>query len=102
MGETPKPPPQALDGEGRNGLGSRAAGAMATLALLVAVPYAAPKLARLRVLTPLPDGAGLFASTPAAAPSATVGEARLLLETTEQSELRQPEEVPIPPAAKES
>ncbi len=32
---------------------------MATLALLVLVPYAHPSLSRLRVLTPLPEGRGL-------------------------------------------
>jgi lysophospholipase L1-like esterase len=84
-----------------NGLFSRAAGALATLAALVAVPYAAPHLQRFRVLTPLPEGAALLKPAPAAAPAATVGEARLVIETTEQSELRQPEVVALPPAAKE-
>jgi len=84
-----------------NGLTSRAAGAVAALALLVAVPYALPPLARLRVLTPLPEGAGLVTRR-APAPAATVGETRLVLETTEQAELRQPEVVAIPAAAREA
>jgi lysophospholipase L1-like esterase len=84
-----------------NGLFSRPAGAMLTLSALVALPYAAPGLTRLRLLTPLPDGAGLVTLAPPA-PAATVGETRLVIETTEQSELRQPENVVIPPAAKEA
>jgi len=89
-----------------SGLTSRAAGALLTLAALVAVPYAVPGLGRLRVLTPLPEGAGLVTRAPAtvasAAPAATVGEARLVIETTEQAELRQPEVVALPPAAREA
>jgi lysophospholipase L1-like esterase len=84
---------------------SRSAGALLTLGALVALPYAVPGLARFRVLEPLPDGAGLVTRTPsgaAAAPAATVGEAKLVLETTEQAELRQPETVAIPAAAKEA
>jgi lysophospholipase L1-like esterase len=88
-----------LDG---NGLSSRAAGALATLALLVGLPYAVPGLHRLRVLTPLPEGASLITPPPAAAPAASVGETRLVLETTEQDELRQPEVVVIPAAAREA
>ncbi|WP_437586956.1 GDSL-type esterase/lipase family protein [Sorangium sp. So ce1000] len=84
----------------RNGLASRAAGAMATLAVLVLVPYAHPSLSRLRVLTPLPEGEGLVV-VPAPAPVASVGETTLATETTEQAELRQPEEVALPAAAAE-
>jgi lysophospholipase L1-like esterase len=73
-----------------------------TLVSLVAIPYATPALARFRVLTPLPDGASLIPSVPAAAPVTTVGETKLAIETTEQSELRQPEDVPLPPAAREA
>jgi len=85
----------------QNGLVSRTAGALLTLAGLVAVPYLSSHLQRFRVLTPLPDGMALIAPPPAAAPVATVGEARLVIETTEQSELRQPDEVPLPAAARE-
>lgn len=76
---------------------------MLTLAVLVAIPYAVPALWRFRLLTPLPEGAGLVAMPPAAAaaPAASVGETSLVIETTEQSELRQPEEVALPPAAAE-
>jgi hypothetical protein len=90
--------------DGVNGLRSTAAVAMLTTALLVAIPYAVPSLWRFRLLTPLPEGAGLVAVPPpaagAAAPSASVGETALVIETTEQSELRQPEEAaPLPPEA---
>src|SRR5512140_2797545 len=74
---------------------------MITLSALVALPYAAPGLKRLRLLTPLPDGAGIVTLAPPA-PAATVGETRLVIETTEQAELRQPENVVIPKAAKEA
>lgn len=84
----------------RNGLTSSAAGAMATLALLVALPYAHPSLSRLRLLTPLPEGEGLVTAAPPA-PAASVGETELVIETTEQAELRQPEEVVLPAAAVE-
>src|SRR6266496_916368 len=87
---------------GRNGLCSSALGAIATLAVLIAVPYAVPGLSRLRVLTPLPDGQGLVLAPPpavSAAPAASVGEAKLAGETGEQAELRQPEVVVIPPSA---
>ncbi|WP_437808771.1 GDSL-type esterase/lipase family protein [Sorangium sp. So ce1078] len=84
----------------RNGLASSAAGALATLALLVLVPYAHPSLSRLRLLTPLPEGEGLVV-VPAPAPVASIGETTLVTETTEQAELRQPEEVALPAAAAE-
>jgi lysophospholipase L1-like esterase len=84
----------------QNGLGSPAALAMVTLAALVALPYALPSLARLRLLTPLPDGQRLVAVAPPA-PAASVGETALVIETTEQAELQQPEEVVLPPAAAE-
>ena len=84
----------------QNGLTSPAALAMATLAALIALPYAVPGLPRLRLLTPLPDGEGLVAfSAPAPAPS--VGEAALVAETTAQEGLQQPEQVALPPAAAE-
>jgi lysophospholipase L1-like esterase len=76
---------------GGNGLVSRTWFALLTLGALVALPYGVPRLARFRVLTPLPDGEGLLASAPAAAPAPSVGETRLVIETTEQAELRQPE-----------
>jgi lysophospholipase L1-like esterase len=85
-----------------NGLFSRSAGALVTLAALVALPYATPRLQRFRLLDALPEGMALIKPAPAAAPAATVGEARLVIETTEQAELRQPEEVAIPPAAAEA
>lgn len=88
-----------------NGLRSSAALAMVTVALLTAIPYATPKLARFRLLTPLPDGEGLvMVPAPAAvsaAPQAPVGETALVMETTEQNELRQPENMALPPAAAE-
>lgn len=84
-----------------NGLFSRSAGAILTLALLVGAPYASPRLSRFRVLTPLPEGASLIARGPTA-PAATVGETKLAIETTEQAELRQPEVVAIPAAAREA
>ena len=93
-------------GGGDNGLFSSAAGALATLCVLIAVPYVIPALRRFQVLTPLPDGAALFTLAPAAVASASaaapVGETRLVGETTEQPELRQPEEAPAPPAAVEA
>jgi hypothetical protein len=69
--------------------------------VLVLVPYAVPSAQRFRLLTPLPDGMALFAPAPAPAPTSTVGEARITIETTEQAELRQPEQVVLPPAARE-
>ena len=87
-----------------NALFSRTTGAMITLALLAAVPYAVPALARFRLLTPLPEGKSLVASFISRTPrsAATVGETKLVIETTEQSELRQPEVVVIPAAAKDA
>lgn len=82
-------------------MSSRAAGALLTFLALVSIPYGFPSLSRLRVLTPLPDGAGLSLRPAAVAPAATVGETKLAMETTEQTELRQPEEVTIPAAARE-
>ncbi|MRG96423.1 hypothetical protein [Polyangium spumosum] len=84
-----------------NGLHSQAAIALMTLVALVAAPYAIPSLARLRLLTPLPEGEGLVAVSPAPQPAASVGETALAMETTEQAELRLPEEVALPPAAAE-
>ena len=84
-----------------NGLHSQAAIALMTLVALVALPYFAPSLARLRLLTPLPEGEGLVAVSPAPEPAASVGETALATETTEQAELRQPEEIALPPAAAE-
>jgi hypothetical protein len=86
---------------GKNGLNSPALVAMATLALLIAIPYAVPRLARFRLLKPLPDGEGLVPAPAAAASSAPVGETRAL-ESTDQSELRQPENVVLPPQAVEA
>lgn len=75
---------------------------MLTLAVLVGIPYALPSLWRFRLLSPLPEGTGLVAAAQpaAAAPSASVGETSLIVETTEQPELRQPESVALPPGAK--
>ncbi len=75
--------------------------ALATLLVLVAIPYFHPALERFRLLTPLPEGQGLVAVAPATAPVASVGEAALATETTQQTELSQPEEVTLPPAAAE-
>jgi len=84
-----------------NGLRSPAALALLTLVALLSLPYRIPGLHRFRLLTPLAEGEGLVAVAPQAAPSASVGETPLVLETTEQSELRQPEEVALPAAAAE-
>jgi lysophospholipase L1-like esterase len=109
MGETPIPPPQALTmgppaaaENGGNALVSRTAGALVTLLALVGLPYAVPGLQRFRLLTPLPDGMALIKPAAAAAPAPSVGETRLVIETTEQAELRQPEVVAIPAAAREA
>jgi hypothetical protein len=90
------------EAKAENGLFSRAAGALATLGLLVGVPYAIPRAQRFRVLTPLPDGMSLISAVaPAPAPAASVGETRLVIETKDQEELRLPEHVVIPEAARE-
>ncbi len=86
---------------GTNGLRSSTALALITLAVLVGIPYLHPSLTRFRLLSPLPEGEGFVAVAPAASPVASVGEAPLVVETTEQSELSQPEEVSLPPAAAE-
>lgn len=85
-----------------NGLKSKAAAAMVSLAVLVGIPYLVPSLWRFRLLSPLPEGTGLVAAAQpaAAAPSAQVGETSLIIETTEQPELRQPEDLVVPPEAK--
>src|SRR5262245_57380817 len=82
-------------------LRSPAAIAMATAAALVSVPYLIPGLERFRLLTPLPEDASLFAGAAPAQPAATVGEAELKLETKDDSELRQPEDIQLPAAARE-
>lgn len=101
--KAPPEPPAPASADATNGLSSPAAFAMATLAILTAVPYAVPGLERFRLLSPLPEGAGLVMVAPpaavSAAPSAPVGETALVIETGDQSELRQPEEVALPPAA---
>jgi lysophospholipase L1-like esterase len=86
---------------GTNGLRSPTLLALVTLVALVALPYRIRGLERFRLLTPLPEGEGLVAVAPAAAPAASIGETALVVETTEQAELRQPEEVAIPAAAAE-
>jgi lysophospholipase L1-like esterase len=95
MAEPPQPTGDA-NPKGDNGLRSPVMGAMATLALLIAIPYATPKLERLQLLTPLREGVAIMIAphaTAAAAPVASVGEAKLAIETNDQAELRQPEEV---------
>ncbi|AKT38285.1 GDSL-type esterase/lipase family protein [Chondromyces crocatus] len=96
--ESAGPAPAREQEQGRNGLLSKATLALATLGLLVAIPYGIPRLERLRLLSPLPEGEGLVA-VPTPAPMTSVGEAALQVETTEQAELQQPEEPEIPPAA---
>ncbi len=86
---------------GTNALQSSTSLALATLVLLVAIPYLHPALQRFRLLTPLAEGQGLVAVGPAAAPVSSVGEAPLVVETADQSALSQPEEVTLPPAAAE-
>lgn len=82
-------------------LRSPAAVAMATLALMVAVPYAVPRLERLRLLTPLPPEQSLLQAGSAASPAATIGEVALVFETAEQEALAQPEEIHLSAAAAE-
>ena len=79
---------------------------VAWLALFIAIPYAHPSLARLRLLAPLPPEASLFEGMRQAPPAASVvGETRLVVETTDQAELRQPDRIepvvtPVPSAAR--
>jgi hypothetical protein len=81
---------------GRNGLRSPAAVAMVTVVALVAVPYALGlQLPRLRLLTPLPDRMSLVGGP--AAPTASIGETQLVVETGDQAELRQPEQAASAP-----
>lgn len=61
MGEAREPTGPAAQA---NGLRSSAAVAMLSLAVFTAIPYAVPKLARFRLLTPLPEGAGLVMVAP--------------------------------------
>lgn len=72
--------------------------ALLSLAAFVALPYAAPGLARLRLLTPLPPELSLIKAPAAAAPEATVGEVALRFGTEEQEGLAQPESAPSPSA----
>jgi lysophospholipase L1-like esterase len=98
-------PKSTPSNEHKNGLVSPTAAALVTLASLIALPYVVPRAQRLRLLEPLPEGAGLVAAAlpaPSAAPSASVGEAKIAFETSEQAELRQPEVVAIPAAAREA
>jgi hypothetical protein len=76
--------------------------AMATLALLVAIPYVVPGLTRFRLFTPLAEGEALIRVKPAAAPTASVGETALVGETSERHELAQPEKVDLPARAAEA
>lgn len=94
-----KPPTSTGIRSGTNALESSTALALATLLLLVAIPYFHPALQRFRLLSPLPEGQGLVAVPPAPTPVASVGEAPLVVDTSEQSQLSQPEEVALPPAA---
>jgi hypothetical protein len=74
--------------------------AFVTLGALCAIPYAVPALWRLRMFTPLPDGASLVpVAAPRLADSAPIGETKLVIETKDEPDLRQPEVVPIPAAA---
>jgi lysophospholipase L1-like esterase len=95
------PVAQESASRGKNGLFSPALLAVLTLVTLVALPYRVPALGRLRLLEPLPEGAGLVAVAPRAAPAASVGETALVMETNEGPERAQPEEVALPPAAAE-
>lgn len=82
-------------------LRSPAAIAMVTVAALVGVPYLVPGLARVRLLTPLPETASLFAMPAPAQSVAAVGEAEIKIETKDDEALRQPEVVELPAAARE-
>ncbi len=94
--------PQGNATSGTNGLRSKAFFAALSTGILVALPYAVPGLDRFRLLTPLPDGQSLFSVANAPVPSASVGETALDHETTEQTDLAQPEVVRLPPHAKEA
>ena len=82
-------------------LTSRPMIAMVTVGALVGLPYLVPGLTRFRLLTPLPETASLFAAPAPAQPAATVGAAELKMETKDDAELRQPEDVQLPAAARE-
>jgi lysophospholipase L1-like esterase len=75
--------------------------AMVTVAALVGLPYLVPGVQRLRLLTPLPETASLFAMPAPAQPAATVGAAKLEAETKDDDALKQPEVVELPAAARE-
>ncbi|HRI70497.1 MAG TPA: hypothetical protein PK156_39970 [Polyangium sp.] len=96
-----KPKPTVRPSAGTNGLESSTTLALVTLLVLVAIPYFHPALERFRLLSPLPEGQGLVAVPPAAAPVASVGEAPLVVDTNDQPQLSQPEEVKLSPAAAE-
>ncbi len=77
---------------------SKSTSTFAWLALLLALPYATPRLARLRLLAPRPPEAPAPAAAPA--PSApALGETRLATETRERPELAQPAAEALPAAA---
>jgi lysophospholipase L1-like esterase len=83
----------------KSGLRAPAVGAIATVALLVAIPYLVPGLERLRLLHPLPPGAGIVLAPPPAE-TATVGEVELPpAEAGELDHLGVPEEVEMPAQA---
>jgi lysophospholipase L1-like esterase len=88
-----------MEPRGGNGLKSPAAGAMATLLVLLIIPYLVPALRRVRVLTPLAEGEGLTLVTPAEQ-DAPVGEAELPA-ASEGSDRAQPERAVMPPEAKD-
>ena len=95
------PPPTGPSWSGPRALVSPPMIAMITVGALVGLPYLVPKLDRLRLLTPIPESASLFAGAPPAQPAATVGAADLKMETKDDGALRQPEEVELPAAARE-
>lgn len=88
-----------MEARGANGLRSPAALAMATLLVLLGIPYLVPGLQRVRVLTPLTEGEGIALVAPGE-PEAPVGEAELP-STPASSDRAQPERAAPAPEAKD-
>jgi lysophospholipase L1-like esterase len=97
--DVPAPPPD--DALIPAALRSPSTVAMLTVALLTALPYAVPKLARFRLLSPLAPGQSLVEPKRAPAPVASVGEVTLAFGTDDRGDLAQPEQVELPAAAAE-
>lgn len=93
----PPPPSSTKLSSGVNGLRSRAALAMLTAGILVAVPYLVPGLGRLRLLAPLPEGEALLLASPEP-DEPPVGEADVAeVSPDEAQKLALPERIAMPP-----